>query len=322
MTPVALIAAVAVTGALFFAVQGMMRALTRDRRTMAARLAAQQASGAGAAITFEYPVAEGLLRREGRLGERLGGVPLMATWRRDIQRAGLSWQARDYVGVIAVSAAMFGTLTLVVTGSPYLALAAMSLGALAPILFVKQRVAKRSSLLNSQVADMIDLLAASLRSGFGVLQSLELAAKEQPEPMAAELLRTIREMNLGVSADEALERLADRTGDEDIDLVVMAILIQRRVGGNLSEVLGNISQTIRDRVKVRGEIRTLTAQARMSSWIVGMLPVGLGVTLTMMRPEYMSVLWTDPAGRLLSILAVAMEIVGFYLVRRIAAIDY
>lgn len=323
MTPIALLASVAVAGMLFFGGQAVTHAFTRNRRRISARLT-QQTAGAGAALRFDTAATtvEGILRRDGRLGKRLDVLPFMSAWRSDLQRAGLSWKAKDYVGVIAVAAAIMGIGSFAVTGSALLALAATALGAVAPVLFVKRRVTSRSTMLSSQVADTIDLLAASLRAGFSVMQSLELAAQEQPEPIALELQWAMREMNLGMSVDEALARLVDRTQDEDLELVVSAILIQRRVGGNLGEVLGNIAQMIRDRVRVRGEIRTLTAQARMSSWIVGLLPVALGAGLTVMRPEYMSVLWEDSTGQMLTMMAVAMELLGFYVIRRIAAIDY
>ena len=221
-----------------------------------------------------------------------------------------------------LAGAICGTLTFVLSGSSALSLGGFVLGGILPTIFVKRRVASRSARLNSQVVDTLDLLAASLKAGFGFIQSMELAVREQADPLAGELRLSLREMNLGISVDEALERLAERTGDDDLDLVVTAVLIQRRVGGNLAEVLGNISHTIRERMRVRGEIQTLTAQARMSSWIIGLLPPGLAAVMTLMQPEYMSILWTEAMGRMLIGAAISLELIGFYLVRRIAQISY
>ncbi len=320
MTPLTAGAALAAAGAIFFAVHGVTRAATRGRRLTAERLARQAASlGSTPSAGASGGTA---LRHQGRLDRRLSEAPIAASWRHDLDRAGLPWQNNDYLAVILVSAALLGLVAVLATGSAIAAVAAMLLGAAMPVVYVKRRVTRRMTLLNTQVADAIDLVTASLRSGFGFVQSLELAAREQPDPIAGELSRALQEMGLGMSADEALERMVARTGDSDLDLVVTAVLIQRRVGGNLAEVLGNISHMIRERVRVRGEIRTLTAQARLSSWIVGLLPVGLAAAMTAMQPDYMSILWTEPAGRVLVGVAVALELLGFYLVRRIAKIDY
>lgn len=315
-----LVAVIAFAGAAFLAALSLLGG-PQDRS--AVRLA--QLAGGGPVDMGERRVEqrpESALRRRGGLERRLAEVPLLASWRTDLERAGLPWQLRDYIGVVAAVGFGVGATAALVAGTLLAAIPAAAVGAGLPVLLVKRKVARRAAKLNEQVMETIDLVASSLRSGFGFVQSLELAAREQPEPISGEIARTVYEMNLGVEMDEALERLVERTGDQDLDLVITAVLIQRRVGGNLAEVLMNISQTIRNRVRVRGEIRTLTAQARMSAWIVGLLPFALGGAMLALNPAYMSVLWTEPVGRLLMGVAAVMQVIGVFMVRRMAAIEY
>ncbi|MFA7248144.1 MAG: type II secretion system F family protein [Dehalococcoidia bacterium] len=313
----AVIAALTVGAAGFFGALSILAPAERRRTTAAARLT----SIADHESVFE-PGFEALGRRLGpsNLDRQLVRFPLGSMIKRDLQRSGLAWQVRDYIGVMLVLAVVGGSVAFLFSATAF-PLGGLA-GALVPVLIVKRIASKRASRLNGQVVDLVELLASSLRSGFSFVQSLELALREQPEPMAGELRQVMRETSLGMSTDEALQRLADRTGDEDLGLVLTAVLIQRRVGGNLAEVLGGIVEMIRDRARVRGEIHTLTAQARMSSWIVGSLPVVLAIVMSMMQKGYMAALYTEPVGRLMLIAAVVLEVIGLYLVRRIAFVDY
>lgn len=260
--------------------------------------------------------------RASGLDRQISGMAMAGPLKRDLRRAGLGWRVSDYVGLIVVTATFSGMLAWAVSGWPVAGLLAALPAGLLPVLLVKRAAGKRAGRLNEQVSDLLDLLASSMRAGFGFTQALELAAREQPDPMSSELQQTLREISLGMSTDEALERMVVRTGDGDVELVITAVLIQRRVGGNLASVLDNISHMIRDRARVRGEIRTLTAQARLSAKIVGFLPIGLAGVVFMMQPDYLMPLVEEPLGRLLLVAAIVLESVGFFLVRRIGAIDY
>ena len=305
-------AAIAV-GALLFAATRLTGAMfdrghARSRRRLAS-VSADWVGGSGA-----VPVAETVIRRH-----RGPATPALREW---VSRSGLQWEPIDLLVLTLMSAAIPAGLALAVTGSAPVALFLGGIGAGMPWLLIRRKAAKRSGLLNTQVVDMVELIAASLRAGFGVVQSLELAAREQPEPMSGELRRVVREIHLGGNTEEAFERFAKRTNDIDLTLVVTAVLVQRRVGGDLSEVLLNLAGTIRDRIRVRGEVRALTAQARMSAWVVGLLPVGLGGALFLLSPEHVGLLVTDPLGRLMAGGALTLELVGFWLVQRVAKIDY
>jgi tight adherence protein B len=309
--------ALGVGGALFVLVTGVMAAVGRHRRNTEARLTLIAGVEAVVNTPSEQPQERGAA-----LDRRITAMPLGARLKRDLRRAGLAWRVSDYMVIVGCCAALGGTMTWTVSRSTPAAILVALVGALLPVFIVRRRASRRAAALNSQVGDLLDLLASSMRAGFGFQQSMELASREQPDPIAAELRQTIRETSLGVSTEEALERLVTRTGDADLDLVIAAVLIQRRVGGNLASVLDNITQMIRDRARVRGEIQTLTAQARLSGKIVGFLPVGLAAAIYAMQPTYMDPLFHEPIGRLLLVTAIGLETVGFFIVNRIGSVDY
>lgn len=306
------VAALLVTAACFLAVRGIDRALGAERRETAARLDAL-AGHAVVSATSTRPARASRARTHAPGGDRVQAA---------LRRAGLAWTVMDYFAIAALTGATAGLTTMVARGSLPLAMLAVGVGCIVPPALVARRGASRARRLNTQVAQTIELIASSLRAGFGFMQSVEFAAREQVDPIASELRATIREIEFGVSVDEALERLLARTRDEDLDLVVSAVLVQRRVGGDLGEVLTNIAQMIHDRVRIRGEIRTLTAQARMSAWVVGMLPLGFAAVMTALQPSHMAVLVEEPMGRLMVLTAAGLQGVGFLLVRRIAQVDY
>jgi tight adherence protein B len=186
-----------------------------------------------------------------------------------------------------------------------------AIAAPAAMLFVADRRRKsRRGRVNALLPDLLQVLAGALVAGQSFLQALDQTAGEIPEPLRGELLITLSEVELG----EPLERI----GDDDLDLVVDAVLIQRRVGGNLAEVLQNIGWTIRERIRIRGEVRSLTGQARMSSWVLGGLPVLMAGSLMLINPAYMAPLFHTAIGHALVVTAVLSEIMGMLIMRRIA----
>lgn len=180
---------------------------------------------------------------------------------------------------------------------------------------------KRVQLFNEQVVDSLELIANGLKSGYSFLQAAELVANEAAPPMATEYKRLLREANLGVNIETALQDLAHRVESEDMELVVTAILIQRQVGGNLAEVLDKISHTIRERVRLQNELRAHTAQGRMSAWVVSLLPPGIAVYIFFTNRQFIMVLFGEPLGRLLLLIAIVMQIFGVLIIRRIVNIE-
>lgn len=317
-----LIATLSVGAAVFFGMYATVGVIGRRRLTTQARLGEIAGGGTRDGAARAGSTGASPWRRPTGLDRRISELPLVPALKRDLRRAGLGWQIKDYIGIIIVAAALGGALGWLVAPMVAAPLLTGVIGSAMPVLLVKRAASKRASRLNGQIVDLIDVLASSLRSGFGFVQSLELAARQQGDPLGHELRITLRELALGVGTDEAIERLGARAADDDLDIVLTAVLIQRRVGGDLAEVLDNIAHVIRDRVRVRGEVKTLTSQARMSAWIVGLLPIGLSIVISAMEPHYLDPLFFDPGGRVLLLGAGTLQIVGFLAVRRIASIDY
>ena len=164
-------------------------------------------------------------------------------------------------------------------------------------------------------------MSNSLKSGFGLLQSLKLAAEQLEDPIATFFGQTIHEMNVGSSVEEAFLNLSEQAGNYDLDLVVTAILVQRSVGGNLGEILDTVAATMRDRERIRGEISALTAQQTLTGIVIGLLPVGVGAMFLVVSPDYISVLFTESMGKIMLGAAVVLEAVGIMIIRRILAIE-
>jgi len=146
-------------------------------------------------------------------------------------------------------------------------------------------------------------------------------AREMLPPISVEFARTVKETNLGIPMEDALVSMAKRVNSKDFDLVITSVLIQRQVGGNLAEILDNIARTIRERVRIRNEIKTLTAQGRISGVIVGLLPFGLALAIYLLNPEYISLLFVHPVGKMLLAGGFVGQLIGILLIRRIVAIE-
>jgi tight adherence protein B len=211
---------------------------------------------------------------------------------------------------------------LPVSGHIILALFLALAGFFAPGMYVTNRKNRRLRAFNAQLADTIGLLSSALRSGYSMLQAMELVAREGPQPMSGEFERVVREVGLGLSPEEALANLVRRVQSDDLELLVTAINVQREVGGNLAEVLDTIAATIRDRVKLKGEIRVLTAQQQYSGYIVGLIPVGLSLILFIINPNYMLNVFhkTVWCGWTMLGCSVVMISTGFLFIQRIVRI--
>lgn len=195
------------------------------------------------------------------------------------------------------------------------------LGYMAPAMWVGGKKKSRTSRINAQLVDMLGLVSNSLKSGYGLMQSFEFASKQMHAPLALELRRMMREANLGMSAEDALNAMGARIDSKDLDMVLTAINIQRAVGGNLSEILDKVAFTMRERERIRGEIATLTSQQKMTGIVIGGLPVFMFAIFMVMNPDYMSLLFTEMAGRLILMGAVVLEVLGYFVIKRIMAIE-
>jgi len=238
---------------------------------------------------------------------------------RDLARANLKLRFAEYY-YIRIGASLALGVLLFVFRDPLSGVIGFLLGYMLPRIWVGRRISGRLSAFNKQLPDTITLLSNSLRAGSSFLQSIELVSREGGPPMSEEMGRVVREVNLGLGMEEALHNLVRRIKSDDLDLMVTAIGIQQQVGGNLAEILDTIAFTIRERVRIKGEINTLTAQGRVSGYLVAFLPIGLGAVLNIINPAFMQPLFTQTIGRILIGVGVVMMTIGFLAIRKITDI--
>jgi len=238
---------------------------------------------------------------------------------RDLARANLKLRVAEYY-YIRIGASLGLGVLLFVLRDPISGIIGFFLGYMLPRFWVGRRISGRLGAFNKQLPDTTTLLSNSLRAGSSFLQSIELVSREGGPPMSEEMGRVVREVNLGLGMEEALSNLVRRIKSEDLDLMVTAIGIQQQVGGNLAEILDTIAFTIRERVRIKGEINTLTAQGRVSGYLVAFLPIGLGAALNAINPAFMEPLFTQTIGRILIGVGAVMMTIGFLAIRKITDI--
>jgi len=238
---------------------------------------------------------------------------------RDLARANLKLHVSEYY-YIRFGLALFLGAVLWLFRDPLSGVFGIVIGYFLPRIWVGRRISGRLGAFNKQLADTITLLSNSLRAGSSFLQSIELVSREGNPPMAEEMGRVVREVNLGLGMEEALNNLVRRIKSEDLDLMVTAISIQQQVGGNLAEILDTIAFTIRERVRIKGEINTLTAQGRYSGYLVAMLPIGLAFVLNIINPAFMQPLFTQLIGRILLGVGIVLMAIGFFAIQKITNI--
>jgi tight adherence protein B len=201
-----------------------------------------------------------------------------------------------------------------------LAIVAGLVAASLPFLHVVWKRSKRLRDFQMLLPDALDLMSRALQAGHAFSESLHMVATEMPEPIATEFRKTYEQQNLGLSLKLALENLSERIPLLDLRLCITAIMIQRETGGNLAEVLEKVAYTIRERFRILEDLRTLTTSSRMSAWILCGLPIFIALAVTIMNPDYMDVLWYDPRGHKLLALAIALQITGMLVIRKILRI--
>jgi tight adherence protein B len=269
-----------------------------------------------------------------QLNKAVEGRDFGANLARDLARADLKLKVSEYLfiwvgAIVGIPVFMFlAGFALPALQSPIILLVGAVIGFFLPRWYVKRRQGKRINQFNKQLPDTITLIANALRAGSSFLQAIELVVREARPPISTEFARVIREVNLGLPFEAALENLVRRVRSEDLELMVTAISIQYTVGGNLAEILDSIAYTIRERVRIKGEIRTLTAQQRMSGYVVAFLPIALVGFLFVVAPKFLDPMFDPdvafmslPAGVLLFGLGGFMMLIGFLIIRRIVDIE-
>ncbi len=238
-----------------------------------------------------------------------------------LQQAGLTWKATSFLMTSAGIAAAFGLSALVLTSRPGVALWAAVAGALAPYGFVRRKRTLRFRAFEEQLPEAIDLLGRAIRAGHPLTSGIKMVADESAEPVAGEFRTVFEEQRFGLPFDDALIGLTDRIPLVDVRIIVTAILVQREVGGNLAEILDNIAHTIRARFVIRRQLRTYTAQGRLSGYILAVLPIAVGTVIFMMNPDYILTLFRERIGHLMLVTGAVTQILGFLWIRKIINIE-
>ncbi|MDD2923142.1 MAG: type II secretion system F family protein, partial [Anaerolineales bacterium] len=206
---------------------------------------------------------------------------------RNLARADLKFKVGEYFILIAACVLVLGLFAYFI-GNQYVASGVIGaiVGAFIPGFYVKQKQKQRLQKFQDQLADMLNLMVNGLRAGYSTMQAMESISKELPPPVCDEFRRVVQEMQIGITMETALDNLLRRIPSPDLDFVITAINVQREVGGNLSEILDSISFTIRERVRIKGEVRVLTSQVRASGAVLSLIPIGLACILWFISPQY------------------------------------
>jgi len=253
---------------------------------------------------------------------------------RELARADLKLKSSEYLFIWAGSTigvpVLFFILGFVFTafGSPIALLAGLFVGFMLPRFWLGRRKSGRLNSFNKMLPDTITLIANALRAGSSFLQAIELVVRESRPPVSIEFGRVIREVNLGLAFEVALENMVRRVKSDDLELMATAIAIQHTVGGNLAEILDSIAFTIRERVRIKGEIRTLTAQQRLSGYVVAGLPFALAGFIYLAAPTFFDPMFVNPpgiaglpAGVIILAVGIVMMFIGFMFIRKIVDIE-
>ena len=213
---------------------------------------------------------------------------------RDLARADLKLKVAEYFALYVISV-FLGALILGFLGGrhPVSFLIGAVIGTFVPRFYVKRQQRQRLNRFNDQLSDMLNLMVNGLRAGYSTMQAMEAVSRELPSPISDEFRRVVQEMQLGVPMETALDNLLRRIPSDDLDFVITAINVQREVGGNLSEILDSISFTIRERVRIKGEIRVMTAQVRASGTLLAIIPIILTLILWFLNREYLMSFFTQ-----------------------------
>lgn len=239
-----------------------------------------------------------------------------------LQAAGIIMKPEEFIvawiGVIFIPM----IIVFIISQNALISLILAVICSMIPPIIVSRTKAKRVELFSKQLGEALPIIGNSLRSGFTFQQSMENIYNNMPEPLAYEFGKTIREMHYGMPFEEALLRLGTRMNNKDLDLLISAVMIQGKVGGNLAELIEIIGDTIKDRVKIKRDIKTVTSSGRLSGIILGVLPIALVLLLLVINPRYLMGFFSSSLGIIMVFVAIAMEIVGFLVILKITNIKY
>jgi tight adherence protein B len=277
---------------------GLLLTIFSPRTAVLGRLG--RATAAGGEIAGQPEGKEGLredflwvLGQLGRLSPRKNRLQEIQG---DLVKANVMMRAEEYIGLTLLTAVVIYTIIFLMSDSVLFGLLGGAVGLFLPGMIINSKKKKRSQAMTDQLPEALNIISSGMRAGFSFPQALSVVVREMEGPLTTEFSRLLKENRLGKPMDDALNDLLGRIENDDLELLVTALLIQRQVGGNLAEVLDGISHTIRERVRIKGEIRALTAEGRLSAIILCLLPVAVALILTILNPDYILTLVREPIG--------------------------
>jgi tight adherence protein B len=303
---------------LFLLIIGVIVSITSERSLVEERL--------GRFLEGERPepekddgssvITEWLNRRVARssMGDRVA---------RELARADLKFKVAEYYALVFMATVITAVVAYVIQPNPVSAIIGAIIGFFLPRFYVKRQQRLRLNRFNDQLSDMLNLMVNGLRAGYSTMQAMEAVSRELPPPISDEFHRVVQEMQIGIPMEKALDNLLRRIPSDDLDFVITAINVQREVGGNLSEILDTISFTIRERVRIKGEIRVMTAQVRTSGTVLSLIPVFLTLALWFISPEYIGSFFDRGplCGWIAVVTVVGMIAAGYFVMMKIADIE-
>jgi tight adherence protein B len=318
-----------VVAAILLLAYGVYLQVTRRRTILAERLETYASIEEEAARTTDEELQK--LGQLPRFLHMVFGPGYMARVEENLARADIPMRPTEYLLLRVVLVGVGYLIGRYALGYVHSGLILAVFGFIAPIMFVRVHQNRRRAKFVRQLADALMLLTNSLRSGYGFLKGLELVAKEMGDPISKELNRMLREVNLGTTVDDALLNLGRRVNSQDLDIVVGAYLVQKDVGGNLTEIMEKVAETIRERLRIQGDVRVLTTQGKLSGFVVGFMPFVVFLILILSAPDYFSTMFGPPImghylgydipmGVLLLAGAVGWQLIGAYMIFKIVSV--
>lgn len=256
-----------------------------------------------------------------KLAKAFEGVRFSQKTKALLLQAGSSMSPEQFFAYRLMSAISFSLLLLILQVHWVLTVTGLTIGFLLPGLVMSKRRKKRLQALPLQLIDALGMMANSMRAGFSFMQVMQLVGKEMPSPIGPEFQRAVREAGLGVPLEQVFEDMIYRLPNKELEVALEAIIAQRRSGGNLAELLETMEDTIRGRVRIMGELNTLTSQGKLSSLVITLLPIGLGFYLYAVDPEYFGPLIHHPMGVAMLVLAGLLVLIGWFSIQKILRIE-
>ncbi len=294
----------------------------KQDREMSARMAAVTGSGQRQADPDDKTAGGWIPAGASKFGRRFaqtGGFSEKLD--AELEAAGMSLRAGEFVVISVLALVVGGVLGAAMLQNPILALVVAAAAGTAPRVALSVALRRRENKLREQLPDVLTIMASSLRAGHSFLQSLDTVAKEIAQPAVTEFQRVVAEIRLGRPAEDALTSLAERVGSPDFRWAVLAVNIQREVGGNLAEILDTVADTLRERATMRRQVQVLSAEGRLSAWILGLMPFAIGLYMFAVSPAYIGLLFSTRLGLVMVVVAACLLVVGALWMRKIVDID-